>query len=159
MIDLLPIQTGVHGGDQEGGHFHFRVAVGDDIAGNTPKVTQLQPLSGDLAPDRFHGGRWLGMGDTDVIPFVHVELLEGLLGQTQFIGGYQLIIIDNIEHGYNLLAIGDHRDLAQGLKAFGLVEPALAVQVSDIFVVGVNGYPAEFKWRLGFIILISHNYM
>ena len=79
------------------------------------------------------------------------ELGKGLFAQTElFWCGYR-VVIDNVQYGQHRLTIALDADLhlGQGLESLGAVDMTIAVQVGNVFLVGVDCDTSELQCMSG----------
>jgi len=69
---------------------------------------------------------------------LNAHLRKRLLGQAQFTASDNRFVVDHVEGGQNVMAIGAHFDFRQCLESFSSVHGAISVQIGDVLVVGVD---------------------
>jgi predicted ATP-dependent protease len=117
--------------------------VAGDVLHDGPEVFPAEALAADLAEQHGHRGRRLGLGDRGRVPVLHAQLLERVLRQAQLVAADDGRVVDHVHRGQDVPPVGAHLDLGQGLEALGPVHGAVAVQVGDVLVPGVDGDPAQ----------------
>ena len=85
------------------------------------------------------------MGDTHGGALGQIQLPVGLFAKTQLAGLDNVVIIDHVEYGDNVLAVVFLVNLyfAQSLEAFTAIEGAVTMQIGDVFFIGVDGDAAQ----------------
>ena len=142
---LIALHPGLGTGDQEGRHLDLGIAVLHDVAGDRLVVGEGEPLTGDLTMHRMQGRGRFGMCDRGLIVFRQAELLKGLQAQAELPGRGDRRILDHVQHGQNrsVAVLAADLDLRQCLKALAAIDPAIAMQVGHVLLVGVDGDTPE----------------
>jgi hypothetical protein len=142
-VDLLAVQFGPVAGHDESGQLDLGIVVAGDVLHDGPEVFPAEAFAADLAEQHGHRGRRLGLRDRGRVPVLHAQLLERVFRQAQLVAADDGRVVDHVHRGQDVAPVGAHLDLRQGLEALGPVHGAVAVQVGDVLVPGVDGDPAQ----------------
>ena len=80
------------------------------------------------------------------------ETLECVFGQADLIGSYDRGVIHHVERCRNALLVGDDFYFGQCLKASDPIHQAVAVQVNNVFEIGIDCDAFEFEVELLFVL-------
>jgi len=118
---------------------------------NLSVIIMRETLAGDLAMHCLQRGGWFGVRDGGGAALGQPELGKGLFAETELFGCGYRVIIDNIQYGKHRLTIALDADLhfRQGLETLGAVDMTIAVQVGNVFLVGVDCDTSELQCMSG----------
>jgi hypothetical protein len=142
---LVAVELALAARDEERGDLDLGEVIVRDVADDVAVVAGGEPFPRDLAADRVHRCRWLGLRDAHEASVPDAQLGEGLFGQTEFRRLDDGDVVDDVEDRENMGPAAVDLDLGERLKAFGPVERAFPVQVRDILAVGINGHAANLE--------------
>ncbi len=142
-IDLFAVQLAAVAGDHERGQLDLGIAVAGDVAHDRGELFAAQPLAVDLAKQRRHGHRRLGLRNRGGMAVGHIELGKGVFRHTELTAAHDGGVVHHVERGQDAVAIGVHLHLGERLEALGPVDRAVSVEVGHVLVVRVDGHPLE----------------
>ena len=139
VVDLFAVELAPVGGHHKGGQLDLGIVVLRNVLHDGVKVLAPEPLAVDLAKQRFHRGRWLGLGHPGLVAVFDSQQRKRVFRQADLAAADDALVVDHIERGHHMPAVGADLHLGEGLKAFGAVDRAVAVQVDHVLAVGVDG--------------------